>query len=428
MLAHIQQFRQSGEMYLVSVTIFFFILGSQVLVNHWVPFILFALLIIDWKRFFTRETLLLVLFLFSLVASHIYIYTHYGVLGNEDSPVQIFIELFMILSVYLLGLSLRGANPEGRYDDRKLFYLLTSFFVAYTLVVIYSYFAFPIENSTVGIYGMHLYYTAIESAKHIHHQNRLLAPTIVAYSLTMMAILIPFILFNVKKSKAIGFKTIEILLLTLIAFTALYFTFMMGRRITIALLLVLAFFFILMMFIQAQKKEKIRIAIASVFFMAIVAITLYYFRDSISLFERIAREGIGDSSRFLLWSQGWDTMLEYPWGGGGFKISYALNGRTHYYAHDAWLDIGKRFGVIPLLLMVLFWLMHVPYLVKIIRGKRISNYMKILISIIALGIFANWFVEPVPLVHRSYFFYTMFFLGFLKSFSDSQNTTGLAKN
>ena len=417
MAGFLERIRVQDKFYLPLTTLFFFILGSQILVNHWLIFILFSIFLIDLRRIKSVETYILLFFLFSLFASHLYIHSHYGVYGNEDTLRGIVNELLMILVVYLLGLSLRG--EAGKIpDDRRLTYLLFSFFIGYTLAVIYSYFAFPVENSSIGKYGMHLYYTAVESAKHIHHSNRLLAPTIVAYGLTMMVLIIPFILFDSKALKRSGFKIIEILFWLLVALSALYFATLMGRRITIFLLLFIVVIFGIKTFWQSDQKAKIRISLWSLALLALLAVTLYTFRNDISLFERIQHEGLGDSSRVLLWKQGWHYMIEYPWGGAGFKLIHAINGRPHFYGHDAWLDIGKRFGVIPAALMVLFWLLHLRYLFRIVKNSQVSQYMKSIILVLSMAFFANWFVEPIPLSSRSFFFVTIFFLGFLKAYSD----------
>ncbi len=422
------------KLYLSATTLFFLLLGSQIFVNHWFAFIFFALFLINWKKIFSSEVLVLSIFLLAIFASHIYIHIHYGVFGNEDSLIGIIVELLMLFTVYLLGVSLKGVSTNSLSDERKLFYLLYSFFIAYTLVVVYSYFAFPLENKSIGKYGMHLYYTAIESLKHIHRSNQLLAPTIVAYGLTMMVTIIPFVLFDSKAFKVRGFKLSELLFLGLVSFSALYFSILMGRRITILILLLVLFFVALKIFIKSTDTKRIRFILLLLTLLASLSLILYYFRDSISLFERIKNEGFGDSSRFLLWSQGWNTMMEYPWGGGGFKIIYAINGRTHYYGHDAWLDIGKRFGIIPSAFMVLFWLLHIRYFIRILKNEKISSYMKSIIFVITLALFANWLIEAIPLTHRSFFFYTIFFLGFLKAFSDlyseklPSQTQGISNN
>ncbi len=419
MVNYFKQLQIPDRLYLPFATLFFFILGSQVLVNHWLIFIFFSLFLIDWKKIFVMEVSILFLFVLSVFAAHIYIHYHYGVYGNEDSLTGIISELLMILAVYLMAISLRyDTQKEVFPDDRRLTYLLFSFFIGYTLAVIYSYFAFPEENHIIGKYGMHMYYTATESQKHIHRINRLLAPTIVAYSLTMMVLIIPFILFYSRALKKSGFKMTEILVWFLIAISALYFATMMGRRITIFILLFIMMIFGIKTFWQSDKKAKARIFLWSLSLLVLSTATLYYFRNDISLFERIQHEGFGDSSRVSLWKQGWHYMIEYPWGGAGFKLNYAINGRPHFYGHNAWLDIGKRFGIIPAATMVIFWLLHIRYLFRIAVNPGISSYMKSLILVIALTFFANWFIEPIPLSSRSFFFYTIFFLGFIKAYSD----------
>ena len=419
------RFTVPDRLYLQWTTLFLFLLGSQILVNHWLVFIFFAFFLIDWRKFSALEVYILLLFLLSIFASHLYIKYHYGTYGNEDTLRGIINELTMILMMYLLGLSLRWDSAKQKQaPEKKITYLLFGFFIAYTLIVIYSYFAFPLENHTIGKYGMHLYYNAIESIKHIHHSNRLLAPTIAAYSLTMMVLIIPFILFDTKNLKKIGFKSAELLMWLLIAFSALYFATLMGRRITIFVLLAVVLFLFVKSFISGSKKEKTRISILFISILILTVSVLYHYRADISLLERIRHEGVGDSSRVALWKQGWHTMMEYPWGGGGFVKVYAIDGRPHFYGHDAWLDIGKRFGIIPAILMVLFWLLHIHYVVKIARSRQIGTYMKSIILILFATLFANWFIEPIPLSSRSFFFYTIFFLGFMKAFSDRVGTYG----
>lgn len=416
MINNLNSYLVPDKYYLQAITLFFFLLGSQLLVNHWFIFIFFALFLIDWRKIFSAEVYTLTLFLLSLLYPYYNFYIHKGIYGHEHSIVSVLSEILMIFVVYLLGVSLKGISTKDLTSERKVFYLLYGFFIAYGLVLIYSFFVFPI-NQRFPTDGMRLYYTATESIKHIHYQwGGTLVSTVVAYSITVFITVIPFIIFNFKAFKDRRFTHIEIFALISLALSSLFFALKMGRRMTLLFLLLLFIFFSVKFILKDLNKFNLyRVLFIFSAFILVFMVGYFFIVDANDFTFLIRRMMSGNFQiRIGYWAEGWQYILQHPWGGAG----YLLVDSHHYYAHNAWIDIGKRFGIFPFILMILFWIMHIRYFAKIILNQKVSNFMKSLILVIAFALFADWMIEPLPLTHKSLFFYTIFFMGFLKYYAD----------
>lgn len=106
--------------------------------------------------------------------------------------------------------------------------------------------------------------------------------------------------------------------------------------------------------------------------------------------------------------RGWVTVLEsmplHP--GGGRKIN--LQGLT--FAHNLWLDVVVDAGVVPMLLLVAFHVVHIPSIARVVRG---GAPLVLVVALVGLGAsyFATFLVEPTISFSATYFGSSCFALG-----------------
>lgn len=394
------------KLYLPLATLFFFLLGSQLLVNFWLVFILFSLFLIDWKRLFSIEVGVLALFLFSL----------YGGLAYRDQAIAVHLqEAVMVFVVYLLGLSLRGVSTNETLDEKKLFYLLYAFFFAYILAILYSYLALP-QDMPLKTWGMQVYYRRGHEGILIN-DGKLLS-SIIAYFLTMAAAMLPLLIFNFKAFIERKFTLFELFFIGAAGIFSLYLATEMGRRTTIFILLLISLFMVAKIVYVILKRHNIYWALSFFAGTILVFIVGYYLVADTLAVKRILVRGLGDP-RYGWWMDGLRYAIKYPWGGGE---NIVIQGQ-YIYAYNLWVDIGKSYGIFALLSLVAFHLLHIKYFYRIFHHKEISSFMKNLIFIIALVIVTYFIIEPVYQSEKSYFFYTIFLLGFIKAYSELYTTT-----
>jgi len=236
----------------------------------------------------------------------------------------------MVLVMYLLGSSIHpySSIKSSLLSEKRVFYLLFVFFIAYTLSIAYSYFFIPqdahLYPDKVVPNGMHVWFQNEYKRLHVH-EGRLIS-TIIAYYLTFTAILFPFLFFKFKTFRERKFYYVEWLFLVLLSLFALYISNIMGRR-TVLFLFVLIFLY-----------------------FASLIIVKY----------------------MIYWIPGLKAMLAYPFGG-AHEISVAQGMKL---AHNTWIDIGKDYGIIPFVTFVLFCIMHVPYILKVLFSHSVSHFIK----------------------------------------------------
>ncbi|MFD2370808.1 hypothetical protein ACFSO0_12815 [Brevibacillus sp. GCM10020057] len=122
--------------------------------------------------------------------------------------------------------------------------------------------------------------------------------------------------------------------------------------------------------------------------------------------ERLLIEGL-DTPRYELWYKGLIGLFEYPMGGAKTDFS------PYDYAHNLWLDVGWYVGWIPMLLLLLVQLRHVPHLLRFVRRKPDQSYGVVGISVSFL---VAMMVEPTLIASYTYVTLFFFFIGYLKGY------------
>jgi hypothetical protein len=390
--------------YIYGAILFLFLLGSEQLITRWLIFIFFALFLIDWKKLFSIEVISLIFFIFSLYG--VYACNHMEIFDNYSQTIDIVKKGAMILIVYMLGVSLRGVSAGKLSDERRIFYLLYAFFIAYAIMITYSYFMLQQESPLTG-HGMKVAYKAL------YVFYGMVNSTHIAYFLSMVSALLPFLLIYTRAFRERKFTFTELLILYFLSLFTLYLAMQMGRRLTIYIVILIFVFMGAKAVWLTLKKHNIYWTLSLLIGLCLVFAVGYYFMSDSLMAKRILEGGLADK-RYEWWLQGLRYMVEYPWGGAAAIPSHGDNP----YVHNTWIDIGKAYGIFAFLGLIIFYILHFKYYYRILADKKISGFMKSLILIISLVLFLNMLIEPIFHTEQSYFFYSIFFLGFVKAYSD----------
>jgi len=397
------------QVYHIILTLFFAILGTHFLNYHLYLFAFAALFLIDYKRVKGIDFLLITTFVVSVYI--IWFILDRDVLFKFDIALSVLSELALIVLIYLVG---RSIDFSKDINIKSIFYLLFIFFIAYTLVIGYSYLAikqdqpltwkglfvvFPNEYNRLGVNG-----------------GRFIS-TIIGYYLTAMSLVFAYFAIYIDKIKK-SFKIYEIIILLLLSVFALYLAALMGRRTTIVLFIV-AFAVVLFFRIIFDTNKKEKIIIVGLFLL-LSLVSYYLFWDTIKehfgyIYHRLTHQGL-KAARFSFWIPGLQAMLDNPVGGGhGVFVGHNMR-----LAHNTWIDIGKDFGIIPFILFLVFTLLHLYYFVRIIFFPKIENLLKVLLVVVMVAVFPILMIEPVFTSDKTYFAYIIFYFGLVSNLYHTQ--------
>lgn len=402
----------SDQSYLMMMIIVLVLLGSHIFVHYLWIFILPIVFLIDWKKKLPLEVYLLLFFLISLYG----IYIHENsreILGSFQLASGVVVEIVMIFLLYMMAIHPKISEKTLLSNEKKLFYLLYGFFIAYIIGIIYSYYFLP-QFHPLRRAGFSVFYTYANDP--FVGSDGKIRVTLVAYYLSAIVALVPFLVFNYKSFRERKFIPLELFLLVGMGLFSLYLASNMGRRMTVLLLLLVFIYIVtlsLITIIREYGKYKFFIALVIVIILFSVG---YYYLIETSAIKRVRIHGGFIDPRYVYWFRGLECIYDYPFGGAA-NIP-VING-IDPNAHNLWINIGKSFGIFAFIGSIVFYFIHFKYLIRIILNKSISMFMKNLILILTLVLFANMMVESIFYTEKTYFFYSIFFLGFLKLYSDS---------
>lgn len=103
-------------------------------------------------------------------------------------------------------------------------------------------------------------------------------------------------------------------------------------------------------------------------------------------------------------------MLEYPFGGG--KINDVVGG----YGHDLFLDTYSDAGMFALILLLVFAGVAIGNLVKVLREKSASQYLKLLVLCMHVVLVLEFMIEPILAGMPWMFCFFCFYQGLLYCF------------
>jgi len=420
MVQHIDLPLLSYKVWITFLLIYLFLLGSHCLEYSLYLFVGASFFLIKKVQIQSREFAVLSLFILSLYIT--WIYLDKRLLSDPDTAIRLFSHGALIWVMYLLGNSVVSLISKKNLSwERVFFYVLFIFFIAYTLSILYSYMVIPQDKhffpDKIVPNGMHVWFQNEYSRLHVH-EGRLIS-TVIAYYLTFMAILFPFLILCFQSFRKRGFSYLELAVLTSLSLFAIYIANEMGRRTVLFLLGISFVYMVIVKLIAYRKYPNRKMFVAMLIMIIAIAGTGIYLISDTAVMQRVMEKGLSDS-RYGFWIPALKVMWHYPFGGG-----HAVLVAPHMkLAHNTWIDIGKDFGLIPFFAFLLFCLMHIPYVVRVILSANISNFVKHQIVIMSIAFFAIMMIEPVFTSDKTFFAYIIFFLGILKVIGQKIQTDG----
>ena len=385
------------------------LLGSHILYGHQLPFILLALLFVDWKKTNSIEMGILILSVIALYG--VYTKEHMAMFNDLNWSLSVVGELTMILLFYLLGSSIVTDKNRNDLDDRDIFYLLYGFFILYVIGIVFSYYYYS-ENEILSRLGYRVYY----ATKGLHfHTDGKIAVTIVSYLSSPIIVLLPMVVLSFKSFRDRSFSYFEILLLITIGVISLWISIGTGRRLAIFLIIIVFLWMASQLLYYIHRRYSWHYIFIAILLAGVLIYTGYYFLQNTDAIIRIKSHHGFTDQRSRWWHKGLQHMWQYPFGGADhMPIGKAYETK----AHNTWIDIGKSYGIFAFSFLVLFYLMHIRYLYRIMKSKRVSLFMKNIIIILSFVLFFNMMIEHIFDSSKEFIIYSIFFLGFLKSYSD----------
>ncbi|MEC4686371.1 MAG: O-antigen ligase family protein [Nitrospirota bacterium] len=165
------------------------------------------------------------------------------------------------------------------------------------------------------------------------------------------------------------------------------------------------------------KKQKLRHKIKTVFLISIFLGILFYLffyagqdYSQYSITTRFEEQGL-ETGRY----EAWMYMLKaLPENMGGGRLVY-IGGLN--YVHNLWLDIAYDAGILPMIFLLIFHVMHLRSFIAVIRAKLPLLLILIIVSV-TVSVFVGFMVEPVMRGSVMYFSATCFFLGLVRRLSN----------
>lgn len=155
---------------------------------------------------------------------------------------------------------------------------------------------------------------------------------------------------------------------------------------------------IIYMYINKIRFNKIFKLIISVFLIISTIIVIYKFNifnlkdfyEGSEFYNRINSDYIttlSEDPRYEMYKKTIIGIYDNPIGGD------RIDGVR--YAHNLWLDVGKKVGIIPFTLLILYTVMTLITMIKIIRNNNIEIKFKYLFASIYISMILNFMVEPI---------------------------------
>ena len=399
----------STNQYFIMLLGLLLLIGSHLL--DYYPWILIAvaIFIIDFRYVKKWETILLLLFISSVVITW-YLLDH-SILYNT----RLLGHFTLIFVMYVIGLNMPINQTNLTVpSSRAIFYFLFIFFIGYIFSLIYSY-SFIEQHNPLNYLGMHVCFQNEYNRTQVN--GGLLISTILTYYLTFIAVLLPFILMYFKTFKKNGFHSIELILLLALSLFSIFLVAEMGRRTTIVLFVAIFIYLFFYKLIENRKELNLKIFVSSIVLIVGLAAVAYYFLQDTSMIERLARRGFHDR-RYGFWIQGMHIMLDYPFGGGHDVV---MSNYTKL-AHNTWIGIGKDLGIIPFILFVCLSFVFIYHIIRILLNKTISVFVKHIVMIISIVLFTILMIESVLNSDKTFFTYILFLLGVVIAINNQEDT------
>lgn len=209
-------------------------------------------------------------------------------------------------------------------------------------------------------------------------------------------------------------KVIVLILWLLAAFS----TINMSNRTGVLIMLLVLFIFILIGDNKLWAAFYVSLFLGSIFSLySIDAWGLRTWFNSSLYFDRLINTDIREEgSRLIIWQKSLNGLVSYPFG----NIYNIIGGN---YAHNLWLDIGRRAGIIPLLPLLYFTITFIVNIIRIATNKLIEESFRTLIAGAGIAFYITFSLEPIMEGFFIFFLFYCFYCGLIAGFKDFINNS-----
>lgn len=331
-------------------------------------YVLFSLMIIFYiikrKKILMINKSMLILILFSV---------SYAVISFYYNKGDLFLLLGPILAFYIGRMICNKKEGAEGYITKCIFSIAIGFFLHAML----NYFTNTEEigRNTIDFWT-----------------KEMMAATLQATMLTMIMSTLFYTLFYIKEWK----YKIVMLIFIILAFT---YDMILATR---TLLIITASSFLVSWLVYTCLNKKYKNMIKSVLVIAIlwIAFVSIYENNLLEIKEKVEESNLfsrmndddtisSDEGRFQTQIIAIQSLWQYPFGG-----NHELIGNLRY-AHNMWLDVAKQTGIIPFVLLIIFFVTNIIQLIKVIKSKDVTEQFKVLLIGIYISVILNFLVEPI---------------------------------
>lgn len=275
----------------------------------------------------------------------------------------------------------------GKYLIYKYPNTTTIYFLVFFICFFFSVLPFLANLSSVYKDGfmqernIHLFWTA---------KNQVQAATSIGSYFAINMALLPLI-FSPKSGKTEKWLTaVAILLFAIALFSILNMSNRSGLLITVVSLV--AFLFI-------PQKNRLQNSLAVIVFLIILSLLYIFdvgnirtFFETSRIFSRISGTNINEEqSRFIIWGNALKAISGHIFGiPPNFRFHLGAN-----YAHNLWLDVTLRAGILPLIPLLIFSVTLFVSIVRLAFNSKYETFLRVLITCVGIGFFTTFFLEPI---------------------------------
>lgn len=204
---------------------------------------------------------------------------------------------------------------------------------------------------------------------------------------TLVVCLCPFIVILKKNYQKVAIAGI--------CLVALMYTLLLGSRTSLVVLVVTFFAVVAFHFHNERRNDWIlRLILIVIVISALILIAFKFdflgvrtYYENSNLYDRLYDSATyaSDDERLSRWWEGLKSVFLSPFGG---------NKDTVRYYHNFWLDINRVSGVIPMILMIIFYIRTFRHVLEVSKRRDVDSNCVYLMLCVYTGTFINFFFEP----------------------------------
>lgn len=413
-----KKYRPSSIKYVLLLLICFllFITGLQIpRISTLTTILLPVLAIVDklmgWQLFSLNKSLLkqtkfiqplLILTLFCIV--YWITINNYGFLDKETSWLSYIAQIMRIIFCYILGFSINYSRlPAYPYN---------------TIIVMTSLIGSTVFYSVLSVLKtLQIRPSLIENRRYLDYwTDQQLPATGVGDFLSLGLLYIVVVFYGYKhKKESKSFYIFFVLVSAIFVFFSFNITVLLQNR--------LAFMATFITFITIgfllEFKSKLKFITLPLFVglfalisvgVNIIEVILSTVLAQLGIFnKRLLSEGT-ESGRFDNYQVALTEIWQYPFGGREFKLPVSQ------WVHNLWLDVAYDAGLLPMFLLLLYFILHIKCFLKILNSD-LPKIVIVYFSTMSIGILLNMSLGPIIQGSVFEFGMTCFFLGVIARLS-----------